>query len=483
MHGNRGRSAERAATRGSRANAGAAVGPLSVGPASGRPASGGLGRRGLSVATAALARLLARVFFREIEVEGADRIPRDRPLLIVANHVNSLVDPILILGFLGVRPRFLAKSTLWSHPVIAPLLLFSGALPVYRRQDAGEDPGRNVETFARCRDQLARGGTIAVFPEGASHNQPHGLPLKTGAARIALEAEQAHGPLGIRIVPVGITYEDKDRFRSRVLIRVGMPIDPSPEIRLGTEAARRVTARIAAALEQVALPFASWGEARLVDQALALVRPDVSEAPLSQLVSLRATAVDRYRRLLLTDPAEAARLAAAIARSAPDPSVLGSEAAARRLRSSRARRALLAIPALVGAVLNVVPLRIPGWIGDRLTRTPDEPATYKILAALLTFPLFWALEVAAAAMLGWPFAIAMAAAAPLTGYVALLYRDHARDAAELRQRRRIAVAEAASPQLLEERSRLRDWLLELSLPRRAPLRTASEDPGRSRSRW
>src|SRR5207247_683798 len=74
---------------------------------------------------------------------------------------------------------------------------------------------RNLETFARCRSLLARGGTIALFPEGSSHNEPAPLPLKTGAARIALEAEDEHGPLGMRVVPVGLVYEDKERFRSR----------------------------------------------------------------------------------------------------------------------------------------------------------------------------------------------------------------------------------------------------------------------------
>ena len=92
------------------------------------------------------------------------------------------------MGFVGRRPRFLAKSTLWSHPVVAPLLIFIGAVPVYRRRD-GAPVARNLETFARCREVLAAGGTVALFPEGGSHNEPAPLPLKTGAARIALETE------------------------------------------------------------------------------------------------------------------------------------------------------------------------------------------------------------------------------------------------------------------------------------------------------
>jgi glycerol-3-phosphate O-acyltransferase / dihydroxyacetone phosphate acyltransferase len=186
-------------------------------------------RTSLDGAVALLARAVARIFFRHVEVFDGARIPRGHPLVVVANHENNLMDPLLLAGFLGLRPRFLAKSTLWSHPVVAPLLLLAGALPVHRRQDAGADLARNRDTFARCHDALARGAAVALFPEGTSHNRPHRLPLKTGAARIALEAEVRHGPLGLSILPVGIVYDDKARFRSRAIVQVGPPLDPAPE--------------------------------------------------------------------------------------------------------------------------------------------------------------------------------------------------------------------------------------------------------------
>ena len=73
-----------------------------------------------------LAPLLLRIFFQRIAVEGEARIPRGVPLLIVANHHNSLVDPALLLGLLPVRPRFLAKSTLWQTPGMRQLLDWAG---------------------------------------------------------------------------------------------------------------------------------------------------------------------------------------------------------------------------------------------------------------------------------------------------------------------------------------------------------------------
>lgn len=234
-------------------------------------------RSRLDEALGFLCRLVLGVFFREVRVEGAERIPRGVPLVPIANHVNNLVDPMLVLAFLGLRPRFLAKHTLWGHPVVAPLLILAGALPVYRRQDAvGARAAGNLATFGRCSETLAVGATIALFPEGKSHNHPTTLPLKTGAARIALGAENAYGPLGLRILPVGLVYDAKGTFLSRVRVVVGEPIDPWNQVALYREdphrAVRDLTRRMATALAGVvttplggprrevrkAIPTAAW---------------------------------------------------------------------------------------------------------------------------------------------------------------------------------------------------------------------------------
>ena len=223
----------------------------------------------------ALAGAMTGVFFRSVEVSHRERIPRDAPLLVVANHVNSIADPLLLMAFVEGRARVLAKSTLWSHPALGPLLVLAGALPVYRQHDAGEDVAKNLNTFRRCREELVRGGSIALFPEGTSHNLPHRLPLKTGAARIALETVAGQPGSGLRILPVGLVYEAKGRFRSRVLINVGEAIDPEPLAAMfeteARNAVRGLTERIAGGLEAVTTSYESWNEARLLNLASAVI--------------------------------------------------------------------------------------------------------------------------------------------------------------------------------------------------------------------
>ena len=74
----------------------------------------------------------------------------------------------------------------------------------------------------------------------------------------------------------------------------------------------------------------------------------------------------------------------------------------------------------LGCALNWIPYRIPGWLSDALSKTPDEPATYKMLAGLLAFPLFWAAETALAALYAGPvWGLVMSLVAPASGYAAL----------------------------------------------------------------
>ncbi|MDB4982167.1 MAG: phospholipid/glycerol acyltransferase, partial [Myxococcales bacterium] len=189
-------------------------------------------RRALVALLRSLAMALVKLYYPARTVEGAERIPAGRPVVFVLNHPNGLLDPIVLCATTGRPARFLAKSTLFGNPFGRFTMDAFGSIPIYRAKESGAragDASRNDESFARCRAALARGEALALFPEGTSHSDPQMKPLKTGAARIALSAEReradAGGHLGAVIVPVGLFYERKARFRSAVLLAVGEPLE------------------------------------------------------------------------------------------------------------------------------------------------------------------------------------------------------------------------------------------------------------------
>ena len=89
------------------------------------------------------------------------------------------------------------------------------AVPIYRRQDAGGDVSRNVDSFARCYELFKLGEILLIFPEGQSHSDSRLRDIKTGAARLARGSIEATGVTPTAL-PIGLTFGDKGRFRSNI---------------------------------------------------------------------------------------------------------------------------------------------------------------------------------------------------------------------------------------------------------------------------
>ena len=80
--------------------------------------------------------------------------------------------------------------------------------------------------FASCDAAFDHGRLVAIYPEGATHSEARLRRIKTGSARIALGYE-AHAPGRLAVVPVGLSFEPRRRFRGRVLVSFGEPVDVS----------------------------------------------------------------------------------------------------------------------------------------------------------------------------------------------------------------------------------------------------------------
>lgn len=245
--------------------------------------------------------VVLRVFFRRIEVIGADEVPRDGAALFVLNHPSGLIDPALVFCALPRHATFLAKATLFDVPFIKWLVRAWAVLPVHRRIDAREivvAATGNDETFAKCYTILRRGDAVALFPEGVSHDRPHLLPIKTGAARIAL-GTAADEKTKVSIVPVGIYYTSKTEFRSEALIYFGSPLE-TPHVALepdGTpprDAVHRLNEQIYQALYDVTLNVESDERLHDVQKAERLFSSVYETATVRESLAKQFTRLQRF---------------------------------------------------------------------------------------------------------------------------------------------------------------------------------------------
>ncbi len=368
-----------------------------------------------------IARLAVRWYYRAVDFDGVDRIPVTGPTLLVVNHPNELMDAI----FAGlVAPRqltFTGKATLFEHPIANAFLRHMRVVPLRRSQDerpretAGTpDAARNTDAFAAIHAVLAAGQMVLIFPEGRSWDEPRLAPIKTGAARMALTAQEA-GIRGVTIVPIGINYERKDGLRSRVLVEVGDPIvldalddDQAQVDQLTTEISRRLHAVtlnfdderdagevldlatvLAAATDEIrplgdpdAPIAAKIGVARRAD----IIRRQLDRGELTLQVEER---VRRVQRRLQSLRRTATKLGIRLDDVALD---TGLPAAGRFV----VRELLLAafgIPlALWGRVNHLLPFTIARWLGVRTSTARSQLAMHTIVLGVIVIPVFYAIQ-------------------------------------------------------------------------------------------
>ncbi len=167
-----------------------------------------------------------RIYYKNISVSGLDKIPLDQPIITTSNHPTGLMDVLLASYFIKRQIKFTAAGALFKDRLQAAFLTSVGTIPVYRRKDSPDEQDKNVESFEYCFQELESGGAIGFYPEGTSHPEPWVNPIKTGAARVALQAEERNNfRLSLLIIPIGINSLYPGKFRGSVLVNIGDPIE------------------------------------------------------------------------------------------------------------------------------------------------------------------------------------------------------------------------------------------------------------------
>lgn len=172
-----------------------------------------------------------RLYYREIRVKNRERLLHDGPKIILANHPNTLMDAWMVGHIYSEQIFYMAKATFFNTPFKMWLLKSLGMIPVNRATESKTRNVSNADSFEACYKLLEEGKSLVIFPEGNSFNERQLRDLKSGAARIALEAQRRnYGKLDLKIIPIGLVYSEPEKFRSSVLINVGEQIDVQPYV-------------------------------------------------------------------------------------------------------------------------------------------------------------------------------------------------------------------------------------------------------------
>lgn len=169
---------------------------------------------------------LFRVLDLKLDVQGAEHIPASGGAVLACTHVSYL--DFIFCGLAGLpakrKTRFMAKQQIFANKIAGPLMRGMHHIPVDR--SAGQ------ASYQEAVAALRAGEVVGVFPEATISQSFTVKPIKTGAVRMAVEAD-------VPIIPVTVWGSQRLWTKGRprnltqrhvpVLIRVGEPFQPSTQ--------------------------------------------------------------------------------------------------------------------------------------------------------------------------------------------------------------------------------------------------------------
>ncbi|AEA42417.1 lysophospholipid acyltransferase family protein [Fluviicola taffensis] len=349
-----------------------------------------------------------RHYYREIRVINKHLLEKEEgPLIIIANHPNTLMDAWMV-GFANRRRvHFMAKATFFNSPFKRKLLGALGMIPINRKSDGAVSGVSNKDSFAACYELLERGEILVVFPEGTSFLERKLREIKTGTARIALEVERRNqGKLGLKVVPIGLNYISADSYRGKVLVHVGKSIEIDDlwkeyEINPGN-AAKLLTERFRVELSRVFVTLDDSAREDLVEQLSTLfVTKYTNRTQVSDEMNFMKSVQNRLEEYSLTAPwkvddiqTETTKLAASLQFLGIKPDFLDRPYRPGLFIRQFIQSWLFVISTvpifLVGFVHHVLPYWFIGWIVPKLSKEVEYHAPLSILLGLVLYPLNYA---------------------------------------------------------------------------------------------
>lgn len=343
--------------------------------------------------------VLIQVFYPRIARINLHLFRHKGPAIIIFNHPNTLLDPLLAAAHVRGVVYFLANYSMFKHPVSAWLLNHFFCIPIQRPSDTQGEPLQNDASFARATEHLAKGGKLLIAAEGGSIIGRRIRPFKTGAARIAFQTEAVHNfKTGLVFLPIGLSYENQQNFGGSVVLHAGTPIQTTDFADAWKEdprqAVRDLTELLENRLRELAIHTHDEAEDKLLHRAEILLQNSFP-LPLKASYFRTRRLVAAFHDCQEQQPEVWERFSRDLRAYFARMSALGLHDHALIHPSFRFLIlhicALLAVSPvlLTGWLFNAIPFHLPGILAKRFKASPEYMATWKTVSGLLIFPGYY----------------------------------------------------------------------------------------------
>jgi 1-acyl-sn-glycerol-3-phosphate acyltransferase len=409
-----------------------------------------------------LTKLFLRVYYPNAERINLHHLKYKGGSILVSNHPNTLVDPLNAACRVPKIVHFLANAGLFKTKFSNWFFNTFFCIPVERPEDTKGKPLNNKAAFAKSHAFLASGGCLFIAPEGGSEMEPRIRPFKTGTARIALGAEaSADFQLGLRIMPVGLSYEHPERFRSHMTVNAGKPImvkDYQAAYEENTiAAARLLTKDLEEQMRSLTIDLKDEAEEQVIVPLKKMLR-NSHPLPTGEHFQRSKRLIEAYRTWAEKQPD---------ARAAFDGQLQQYQSKLEQLKTSdkavakppkalllRLLAFILLLPVFLYGWLNsILPFATVRLISKKVDIFIGYQTTVRVLSGLLLFPIFWAIQTIIVAQL-CPYALWYLLSLPFSAWFALRYWE---EAAELLAQLRISSKTVRQP-LQKQRETLMDHI-------------------------
>ncbi|HEY0030327.1 MAG TPA: lysophospholipid acyltransferase family protein [Bacteroidia bacterium] len=389
-------------------------------------------------------KITVRVFFRSITYRNHKSIPEKGPLLILANHPSTFMDPIVIAVIVKRPVYFLAKAAIFKTAFAKWILPKFHIIPLYRKVDDPTLMSNNEDTFRKCYEHLEKNGVILMFPEGLSITERKLRPIKSGAARIALGAEARNDfKLGVKIVNIGLNYVDPHTFNRDLFLNVDEPITVADYkeqyLKDSFKTSGILTEEIRTRLEKLVIAIDDDNTDKLVENIELLYKSKLTKESGSQddkMVEFVITKniIETVNYFKILQPKRAENIDTRIKQYLKSLSDLGlqdSDIEKNQKNNSFLKtnmKAFLKIcfgfPFFIyGMLNNYIPFKLPGWIVRKKEERLENIGGIYMVGGMFSFMIFYIAQI----ILVWKFThiqwltIAYAVSLPISGTFAFAY--------------------------------------------------------------